>query len=33
VAGKWTIETFTELKTLILNVGESPEPNGADGGR
>ncbi len=26
VAGKWTIEAFTELKTIILNVGESPEP-------
>ena len=26
VAGKWTIEAFTEIKTLILNVGESPEP-------
>jgi succinate-semialdehyde dehydrogenase/glutarate-semialdehyde dehydrogenase len=24
VAGKWTIEAFTEIKTLILNVGESP---------
>jgi acyl-CoA reductase-like NAD-dependent aldehyde dehydrogenase len=28
VAGKWTVETFTELKTMILNVGESPEPQG-----
>jgi acyl-CoA reductase-like NAD-dependent aldehyde dehydrogenase len=28
VAGKWTVETFTELKTMILNVGESPEPDG-----
>jgi acyl-CoA reductase-like NAD-dependent aldehyde dehydrogenase len=27
VAGKWTIESFTELKTVILNVGESPEPS------
>ncbi len=26
VAGKWTIEAFTELKTVILNVGESPLP-------
>lgn len=25
VAGKWTLEAFTELKTLILNVGESPD--------
>jgi acyl-CoA reductase-like NAD-dependent aldehyde dehydrogenase len=25
VAGKWTIEAFTELKTVILNVGESPD--------
>lgn len=26
VAGRWTIEAFTELKTVILNVGESPDP-------
>lgn len=26
VAGKWTLESFTEIKTVILNVGESPEP-------
>ncbi|MGC2289496.1 MAG: aldehyde dehydrogenase family protein [Thermoplasmata archaeon] len=26
VAGKWTIEAFTELKTVILNIGESPLP-------
>jgi acyl-CoA reductase-like NAD-dependent aldehyde dehydrogenase len=26
VAGKWTIESFTEIKTVILNVGESPDP-------
>jgi len=26
VAGKWTIESFTEIKTVILNVGESPGP-------
>ncbi len=26
VAGKWTIESFTELKTVIVNVGESPKP-------
>lgn len=26
VAGKWTVEAFTELKTVILNIGESPEP-------
>jgi succinate-semialdehyde dehydrogenase/glutarate-semialdehyde dehydrogenase len=26
VAGKWTIESFTEIKTLILNIGESPSP-------
>ncbi|MCI4347773.1 MAG: aldehyde dehydrogenase family protein [Thermoplasmata archaeon] len=25
VAGKWTIEAFTEIKTIILNVGESPD--------
>ena len=25
VAGKWTIEAFTEIKTVILNVGESPD--------
>jgi acyl-CoA reductase-like NAD-dependent aldehyde dehydrogenase len=24
VAGKWTLEAFTEIKTIILNVGESP---------
>jgi acyl-CoA reductase-like NAD-dependent aldehyde dehydrogenase len=27
VAGKWTIESFTEIKTVILNVGESPDPD------
>jgi acyl-CoA reductase-like NAD-dependent aldehyde dehydrogenase len=27
VAGKWTIEAFTEIKTYIVNVGESPAPN------
>lgn len=26
VAGRWTLEAFTELKTVILNVGESPGP-------
>jgi acyl-CoA reductase-like NAD-dependent aldehyde dehydrogenase len=26
VASKWTIESFTEIKTVILNVGESPAP-------
>jgi acyl-CoA reductase-like NAD-dependent aldehyde dehydrogenase len=25
VAGRWTLEAFTELKTVILNVGESPD--------
>jgi len=25
VAGKWTLEAFTEIKTVILNVGESPD--------
>lgn len=24
VAGKWTIESFTEIKSILLNVGESP---------
>lgn len=28
VAGKWTLESFTEIKTTILNIGESPEPSG-----
>ena len=27
VAGKWTIESFTEIKTVIVNVGESPGPD------
>jgi len=27
VAGKWTLESFTEIKTVILNVGESPSPS------
>ena len=31
VAGKWTIESFTEIKTVILNVGESPEPKRGPG--
>ena len=29
VAGKWTIESFTEIKTYILNIGESPSPERA----
>ena len=26
VAGKWTLEAFSELKTIILNIGASPDP-------
>ena len=30
VAGKWTVESFTEIKTVIVNVGESPLPAPTD---
>lgn len=30
VAGRWTIESFTEIKTMILNLGESPGPGSSE---